>query len=101
MKTLEQIKDEVAEELGHITWSNMIHLYGSVQTSIVDKVSKLYAREVAQASLDKAAENAELYYCNNIHSLKRHQDTYLETDPGWYVALDKQSIINNQNIIIL
>ncbi|WP_407498836.1 hypothetical protein [Elizabethkingia anophelis] len=57
MKRLEEIKNEVAEELGHGNWSNMIHLYGSVQTSIVDLVAKLYAREVAQASLQKAAEN--------------------------------------------
>lgn len=54
MKRLEEIKKEVAEELGHVTWSNMIHLYGSVQTSIVDLVAKRYAREVAQASLEKA-----------------------------------------------
>ncbi|MDV3461788.1 hypothetical protein CMV04_12285 [Elizabethkingia anophelis] len=86
MKRLEEIKDEVAKELGHITWSNMIHLYGSVQTSIVDKIAKLYAREVAKASLEKAAENAATIFTN-------HEQTSSK--------VFKPSITHESNIVLL
>ncbi|CAI9673431.1 MULTISPECIES: hypothetical protein [Elizabethkingia] len=95
MKTLEKIKDEVAEELGYVTWSNMIHLYGSVQTSIVDKVAKLYAREVAQDSLQKAAENAELgvVKCEDC----KCQSNFCTDNIG----ILKESITNPNNITLL
>ncbi|MCT4135040.1 hypothetical protein HZP67_09910 [Elizabethkingia anophelis] len=88
MKTLEKIKDEVAEELGYETWSNMIHLYGSVQTSIVDLVAKRYAREVAQASLDKAAESAKIV------------DKY-PNEFRYGLTISKESITNESNITLL
>lgn len=99
MKTLEKIKDEVAEELGHGNWSNMIHLYGSVQNSIVDLVAKRYAREVAQSSLEKAAENSILKL--TFSSGKIATSSTWRMPDGELIELQKSSITNPDNITLL
>ncbi|AQW91316.1 hypothetical protein [Elizabethkingia anophelis] len=82
MKTLEQIKDEVAEEHVSSSWNDMMFRYGGVGDVIIDKVVHRYAREVAQASLEKAAENAII------------------EPKGMMTRVDKESITNEQNIPI-
>ncbi|QGN24611.1 hypothetical protein GJV56_18810 [Elizabethkingia anophelis] len=58
MKRLEEIKNKYAIEKEYYSWDEL--LSDSPEYLIekyYDKVTELYAREVAQASLEKAAEN--------------------------------------------
>ena len=84
-KRLEEIKNEYAESKGWDNWSDFI---GCVQITRreehFDKVSELYAREAAQASLEKAYGKA----CIN-----------LELCSYEYEALE-QSITNPDNIVL-
>ncbi|BBQ09253.1 hypothetical protein [Elizabethkingia anophelis] len=61
MKTLEQIKDEVAKDFGYESFEQFddksTFSYDHKTPKIIDEIAKRYAREVAQASLHKAAEN--------------------------------------------
>ena len=66
-KRLEEIKNEYAESKGWDNWSDFI---GCVQITRreehFDKVSELYAREVAQASLEIASEKTTEQYVRPI-----------------------------------
>ena len=56
MKTLEEIKDEVAQEYG---WKNWSSCYGEdgITNSIINEVSKHYAKEVAREALMNASSH--------------------------------------------
>ncbi|MVW92435.1 hypothetical protein FCL53_10710 [Elizabethkingia meningoseptica] len=82
MKTLEQIKDEVAKEFGYSDFHNST-FYRKTDVKICDEIAKRYAREVAQASLQKAAENAVI------------------EPKGMMTRVDKESITNECNIVML
>ena len=74
MKTLEEIKNEVAIENGFENYDNLISDYGEKNPNwydygkkhpnnfdkYFDEIAKRYAKEVAIASLKKASENAKL-----------------------------------------
>ena len=84
MKTLSEVKDEYAKELGWPSWYYfLLNADGTRQVldSDYDEVAKLYAKEVAREALRNAADNAEL----------------LEEDYEYY-DVDKQSILNESNI---
>ncbi|MCL1692039.1 hypothetical protein [Elizabethkingia anophelis] len=82
MKTLEQIKDEVAKEFGYSDFHNSTFCR-KTDVKICDEIAKRYAREVAQASLEKAAENAVI------------------EPKGMMTRVDKESITNSKNITLL
>ncbi|MCT4085477.1 hypothetical protein HZP35_18715 [Elizabethkingia anophelis] len=82
MKTLEQIKNEVAIEFGYSDFHNSTFCR-KTDVKICDEISKRYAREVAQASLQKAAENAVI------------------EPKGMMTRVDKESITNECNIVML
>ncbi|WP_407483438.1 hypothetical protein [Elizabethkingia anophelis] len=90
MKRLEEIKNEVAKDFGYESFEkfddNSTFSYDHKTPKIIDEISKRYAREVAQASLEKAAENAlidgsEFSRCG--------------------CEIDEQSIVNPNNIVLL
>ncbi|HFI4796474.1 TPA: hypothetical protein ACGQK4_002193 [Elizabethkingia anophelis] len=87
MKTLEQIKYEVAKEFGYESFEQFddksTFSYDQKTPKIIDEVAKRYAFEVAQASLQKAAENAVI------------------EPKGMMTRVDKESITNESNIILL
>lgn len=60
MKTLQEIKDEIAEEIGKKNWSNMLHNHGSAGDSLVDLVAKRFAEEVAKETLRNVLKNAKI-----------------------------------------
>ena len=68
MKTLEEIKNEVAIEIGYENYNEYIkELCKNAEFYFVERINKLnneiakrYAKEVAIASLEKASENAKL-----------------------------------------
>jgi len=86
MKTLDEIKDEVAKEHGLIDWDEVIHVYGYVGKWI-DEVCKRYARECCKASLGKASENATI-------SCKSQSGVITEA------VIDRQSIKSEDNIVL-
>lgn len=83
MKTLEEIKDEVAQEYG---WKNWSSCYGEdgITNSIINEVAKRYAKEVAMQALKNASENADT----------------IETIPhsAIYDKIDISTILDEQNI---
>ncbi|MDE5530445.1 hypothetical protein KRE43_12790 [Elizabethkingia meningoseptica] len=87
MKRLEEIKNEVAKEFGYSDFHNSTFCR-KTDVKICDEIAKRYAREVAQASLEKAAKQAKTFKSGNSGS--------------WLDAsIKKESITNEQNITLL
>ena len=96
MKTLEEIKNEVAIEYSYESYDDFKNLTRKIDTDIVfvmdgffNKVAKRYAKEVAIASLEKASENAKL----KTFSTKNLTDFSKK-------IVDKNSITNEENIVL-
>ena len=90
MKTLEEIKNEVAIEYSYESYNDFKNLTRKIDTDIVfvmdgffNKVAKRYAKEVAIASLEKASENAYALYDNEF-----------------LADVQKHSITNEENIVL-
>ena len=95
MKTLEEIKNEVAIEYSYESYYDFKNLTRKIDTDIIfvmdgffNEVAKRYAEEVAIASLEKASENAKVKYT-------------LDEELNKHYLIDKLSIINENNIIRL
>ena len=94
MKTLEEIKNEVAIEYSYESYDDFKNLTRKIDTDIIfvmdgffNKVAKRYAKEVAIASLEKASENAKVKYT-------------LDEELNKYYLIDKSSITNEENIVL-
>ena len=96
MKTLEEIKNEVAIEYSYESYDDFKNLTRKINTDIVfimdeffNKVAKCYAKEVAIASLEKASENAKLttFSTKNLIDFSKKM-------------VDKDSITNEENIVL-
>ena len=94
MKTLEEIKNEVAIEYSYESYDDFKNLIRKSDTDIIfvmdgffNKVAKRYAEEVVIASLEKASENAKIKYT-------------LDEELNKYYLIDKLSIINEENIVL-
>ena len=94
MKTLEEIKNEVAIEIGYENYNEYIkELCKNAEFYFVERINKLnneiakrYAKELAIASLEKASENAKI--------------DILSAESKCVVAIDKSSITNEENIVL-
>ena len=93
MKTLEEIKNEIAieqsfEDNYFNTWDKFQNYYASRHPEwfeqYFDEIAKRYAKEVAIASLEKASENA----ITRIN------------DESTSIIVDKTSITNEENIVL-
>ena len=90
MKTLEEIKNEIAIERAYDSWNdlafwnnrNIIYI-----ELIMDEVAKRYAKEVAITSLEKASEKAKVKYT-------------LDEELNKHYLIDKSSITNEENIVL-
>ena len=92
MKTLEEIKNEIAIERAYDSWNelafwnnrNIVYI-----ELIMDEVAKRYAKKVAIASLEKASENAKLktFSTKNLIDFSKKM-------------VDKNSITNKENIVL-
>ena len=97
MKTLEEIKNEVAIEIGYENYNEYIkELCKNAEFYFVERINKLnneiakrYAKEVAIASLEKASENAKLktFSTKNLTDFSKKM-------------VDKNSITNEENIVL-
>ena len=96
MKTLEEIKNEVAIEYSYESYDDFKNLTRKIDTDIIfvmdgffNKVAKRYAKEVAIASLEKASENAKLttFSTKNLIDFSKKM-------------VDKSSITNEENIVL-
>lgn len=78
MKTLDQIKDEVANEYGYPCYeeyeNEMINYNSCVD---VNEVAKRYAREVAMEALKNSAENVDF---RNFLTAESKYDLEINTD---------------------
>ncbi|MDV3901200.1 hypothetical protein CMT89_08350 [Elizabethkingia anophelis] len=114
MKRLEEIKNEYSLQLAKLfdrkftSWEGMINTdfeYGTGISKVydieqlMDEVAKRYAREVAQASLEKAAENAKLKLIFTSEQFATNDKWKLPD--GELIVLDKESITNESNIKLL
>ena len=98
MKTLEEIKNEIAIERAYDSW-NELAFYNNRNIVyielVMNDVAKRYAKEVAIASLEKASENAKVN-CNHEEVKKEFTDI----DSGYLYFVDKHSITNEENIVL-
>ncbi|OPC53468.1 hypothetical protein [Elizabethkingia bruuniana] len=102
MKTLEQIKEEFAISQQFDTWKRLKYFYKDDQCAfenVLDDISQRYAREVAQASLQKAAEEANMKYHDGLIKLNTPKK-YIQLGAD-NVQIDKESITNEYNIVML
>ena len=92
MKTLEEIKNELAIEKAYDSW-NEITFFNNRNVVFIEllmnEVAKRYAKEVAIASLEKASENAKLktFSTKNLIDFSKKM-------------VDKNSITNEENIVL-
>lgn len=100
MKTLEEIKDEVAQEHGWTRWGK-IHNESWVSNSVLNEVAKRYAKEAAMQALKNAADKYQemLYYVveetdSNIRGVLKIERRTLQ--PCY--AVPKQTILDEENI---
>ncbi|MBG0514070.1 hypothetical protein [Elizabethkingia meningoseptica] len=112
MKRLEEIQNEYAIKCGFENWETLV-----VQTSLRTgssigkitqienyhkEIAKLYAREVAQASLQKAAENANMKVVTlGIEDCSQMTKSFYHKPSATEISLNKSSITNESNIVIL
>ena len=96
MKTLEEIKNEVAIEYSYGSYYDFKNLTRKINTDIVfimdeffNKVTKRYAKEVAIASLEKASENAKTKHFSTKNMIDFSK-----------IVVDKSSITNVENIVL-
>ena len=96
MKTLEEIKNEVAIEYSYESYDDFKNLTRKIDTDIVfvmdgffNKVAKRYAKEVAIASLEKASENAKTKHFSTKNLIDFSKK-----------MVDKNSITNEENIVL-
>ncbi|MDV4010012.1 hypothetical protein CMT57_09245 [Elizabethkingia anophelis] len=93
MKRLEEITRK---------WSVKFFFSEQIPVELTDEFQKeieQYAREVAQASLEKAAENAKMKYYNGHDQVDKVVKLVMIGADN--VNIDKESIINEQNITLL
>jgi hypothetical protein len=96
MKTLEEIKNEVAIEYSYESYDDFKNLTRKIDTDIIfvmdgffNKVAKRYAKEVAIASLEKASENAKTKHFSTKNMIDFSK-----------IVVDKSSITNVENIVL-
>lgn len=87
--TLQEIKDQVAKELGH---SSHWYIFNDESGVAINEIAKRYATECVKASLERAAENV-------LVDFKLYPD--LKTAERSSIAVDKSSITDPKNIILL
>lgn len=66
MKTIQEIRDEVAKEIGFKNWVNMIHIYDGVTTSVTDAVAKRYAEEALKEAHSRIMSGENRFIINQI-----------------------------------
>lgn len=90
MKTLEQIKDEVAKGIGYSDYEGMASVTFGVANkvirSLIDEVSKMYAQQVAEDVRNRCARNAKIVKTGNSGS--------------WFDgSIDKRAILNTEIVL--
>ena len=96
MKTLEEIKNEVAIEYSYESYDDFKNLTRKINTDIIfvmdgffNKVAKRFAKEVAIASLEKASKNAKTKHFSTKNMIDFSK-----------IVVDKSSITNVENIVL-
>ena len=96
MKTLEEIKNEVAQQHGFSNYKEFCQLTRKIDTDIIfvmdgffNKVAKRFAWEVAIASLEKASKNAKTKHFSTKNMIDFSK-----------IVVDKSSITNVENIVL-
>lgn len=92
MKTLEEIKNEVAIERAYDSWSEIIFFNNRNIVFIellMNEVAKRFAKEVAIASLEKASKNAKTKHFSTKNMIDFSK-----------IVVDKSSITNVENIVL-
>jgi len=92
MKTAEEIQDDYAESKGFNTFYELLRDDLRSSDYHVDKVQKIYAKQVAEQVLKDAAENAfMLYHCGHF---KRDIPTKHHQVGANNIQIHKQSILS-------
>ena len=87
MKTLNEIKNELANQFGYVDWSQFQRAYTCFPQQYHDMVAMLYAEQ----AIDAAAEQAEL---TNQPTFEQIQNCMtIEDGYGESYGVDKQSIL--------
>lgn len=107
---LEEIKKQYAKEIGFNNWNEMAQQYtwGDPEgmKDELDDIAKRYAKECCEASLEKASEKSVLRITRLDKSF-RNSKSRIDTNQGLWgtynetTTVDKESITNPENIIIL
>lgn len=92
MKTLNEIKDKYARELGYADWIDFLRTTGDwAKDAALDEVAHRYALEVAKETQRRCAENAETKFVRR----KVGNSIYVTAE-----VVDKSSILDPKNLAI-
>ena len=95
MKTdaLKRIQNEVAREMGLDHWMEERYDTRSIKfIPMINEISRRFALECCQATLAKASENADVM---------EHEDDYHKWPEQKRYVVDKETILDKENIVIL
>lgn len=94
MKTLKEIKEEVALEYDWVDWICFLSDCPEYEKDfVINEVARRYAIEVAKESLKNASENA-----NIMDDEGDLCDRYYDSEIDTFCFVNKQSILNENNI---
>jgi|GEM_PF-4785650 len=95
MKTLEEIKEDVAREYtdGKHNWHDG-YLNKAIKVILMDKVAKRLALEYGQALLQKASENVQMKHFEKVTEAYTHHK-YFQIGAN-HLVVDKDSILNTK-----
>ncbi|MDV3834203.1 hypothetical protein CMU13_12815 [Elizabethkingia anophelis] len=99
MKRLEEIFDKTISDYNKTVSHVYAFKFSERERKMFLEMIQDYAREVAQASLEKAAENARMKYHdghNQLYKAVKHVQIGADN-----IQLDKESITNPNNITLL
>lgn len=98
MKTLNEIKDKYARELGYADWIDFLRTTGDwAKDAALDEVASRYALEVAKETQRRCAESAKVI----IEKTKLTQTGYIPSKRfNMKGVVDKPSILDPKNLAI-
>lgn len=98
MKTLEQIKDEVANELHKCTFKQAYLLVSVLKyDEIINEVVKRYAQQACEDLRERIAENATMnYHCGHF---KTNTQTRYQQIGDSNVQVNREGILNTEIIL--
>ena len=100
MKTLQEIKNNYAQEQGYEDWDTFLNYYGGRHPEWFDQHWTEICIRAQKKALEKAAENAEIHRLNLVSGYKfTGKNTVNLSGERTIFSIHKESITNPENLV--